>query len=633
MRRSFIALALMSALAGCAAPQLNQLHSEQLTRESRATLEKEPVTEINPVVMVDVAVLPVQAVKDESASWWLAGKRVKLLNDKRRVLNLNEVVRMFFEQGINITSSIPLDGYTYAGLGVQDMDAEMALSSILGAVGLDYELDDITHTVMIRPMATRSWKINLGDRKTSFSARSGNASAGAAAGGRATGTGDGALGSGSAIGGSGSIGGASADLGAPSGQSGAALSVSQSGGMAGSGGTGDSSGGDGASISNNDDFWASLRTELKERMEVMLPGVAATGTEPSMTQPGVTVPAPLPLSRMPGGPAASGASNGANGQVADFYTKKRVGTFAINPVTGYVTVQAPRWLLNDLDKYIKRIQSENSYRITFVGEMILVTTNDNNSEGLDISSFGRFANSRYGVAFSNNALGGVTVNFAEGGGVIPTIKTGGQSLSGTLLGIRSPLDGLQVFNAYLQNYGTVNIVQRPILVTSNGVPGHFSRTSRKYFVQYSQVAAAGTSGAATVGTQNQLIPFDFGTTLTINAHYDSEAQLIRAGIILDQVVQAGTQVVSQQVSNGTTTQSVGQEIPLPATFKYRGEVPLRDGDLIVIGGQSEDQNNSSDGGVTGLKNGPLGAAFGQKTSSKQAGTYYFALRVKLTKHE
>lgn len=613
--RLTLALVASTVLSGCTQLQLNQAKSTALTAQARATLLQSPEQEINPVRVLDRAVLPLQAVKDESGSWWLTSKRVRLVNDKRRPLSLTEVVRMFFEQGINISSSIPLDSYTYAGLGVQDMDAETALNSILGAVGLDYELDDIGRTVLIRPMAARSWKINLGDRKTSFSAQSGAlalSTPAAAGGGAQPGSGGAGMGLASAgNSGTGSAGSPGAGSAGDGGQSGAGSS----------GGGGDAGGS--ASIHSNDDFWASLKNELKDRMEVLLPGVASSAD--ALPNPaGPMVPAPLPLAR----PAASSSA----GQVADFYVKKRIGTFSVNPVTGYVTVQAPRWLLNDLDKYIRRIQEENSYRITFVGEMVLVTSNDNSSEGLDISSFGRFANSRYGVAVSNNALGGVTVNFADSGG-LSSISTGGQPVAGTLLGVRSALDGLQVFNAYLQNYGSVNIVQRPILVTSNGVPGHFSRTSRKYFVQYSQVAAAGTTGAAAVGTQNQLLPFDFGTTLTINAHYDSEAQLIRAGISLDQVVQAGTQVISQQVSSGNATQSVGQEIPLPATFKYRGEVPLRDGDLIVIGGQSEDQTNSSDGGVTGLKNGPLSGVFGQKSLSKQAGTYYFALRVKLSKHD
>ena len=618
--RLSIMAAAAAALTGCASQQLNQQPSEMLTAQSRKMLESTAGREVNAVHIVDKVVLPMVRIKDEGNRNWLAGKRVRLINDKRRPLNLAEVVKMFFDQGINIGSAIPLEGYTYAGLGVQDADAEVALRSILGAVGLDYELDEASRTVLIRPMASRSWKINLGDRKTSFMSNTG-----------------GELGTGSTnntqVQGQNTTTGSAAAAGqagntAVSGQAGNAQTSNQNTQISST----TTANGVGGTTSTSDDFWASLRAELKDRMEVLLPGVATTATEisgqfSSVGQPGAVVPAPAPLApAMTPGPLAA-----VNGQAVEFYAKKRIGTFSLNPVTGNVTVQGPRWLLNDLDRYIKQIQAEYSYRITFIGQMVLVTTNDSNSEGLDISAFGRFAQSRYGVAFSNNALGGVTVNF-PGSGVIPAISTGGQPVAGTLLGVRSPLDGLQVFNAYLQNYGTVNIIQRPILVTSKGVPGYFQRSSRKYFVNYTQQAAAGNSGSAAVASNNTLIPFDFGTTLTISANYDINADLVRANIILDQVVQAGTQTVPQQISSANGgTQQVNQDIPIPSTFKYRGEVPLRDGDLIIIGGQSEDETNTADGGVTGLKNTPLGAVFGQKNSTKGTGTYYFALRVKLSK--
>lgn len=618
-------MAVAVILAGCNTPQVNQEETDAMMQQSRARLEPAaPARDMNVVREVNKVVLPMVAIKEEVSRSWLSSKRIRLINDKRRPLNLAEVVKMFFDQGINISSQIPLEGYTYAGLGVQDADAETALRSILGAVGLDYELEDVGRTVLIRPMASRSWKINLGDRKTGFNSNTASGELG-----------DSGQGQGNAGGGNGLSGGSQGAMGQQSSSSNSGGQGSQSG-VNGSSNSAQGANGNGVSgggyTSTTDDFWASLKDELTQRLQVLLPGVATNAAEitagvPAL-QPGVVVPAPAPLNMQGSAPAMMGK----DGQAADFYAKKTIGTFAINPVTGYVTVQAPRWLLNDLDKYMKKIQLENSYRITFIGEMLLVRSTDNKSEGLDISAFGRFAQNRYGLAFSNNALGGVTVNFPEGGSRIPAISAGG-AVAGSLIGVTSALDGLQIFNAYLRNFGTVNIVQRPVVVTSNGVPGSFQRTSRKYFVQYSQTAASGGTGAAAVGTQNQLIPFDFGTTLTISSRYDSETDLVRANIILDQVVQSGTQVIPQQVSSGTGVQQVNQEVPLPSTFKYRGEVPLRDGDLIVIGGQSEDETDSSDGGVTGLKNSPVGALFGQKNATKTTGTYYFALRVKLTKTE
>lgn len=627
LRLTVLAVAL--ALAGCTTVQENQVQNETLSQQSRAKLEATaPARDVNLVREVNQAVLPMIPIKDEGRETWLSTKRVKLVNEKRRPLNLAEVVKMFFDQGINISSQIPLESYTYAGLGVHDADAETALRSILGAVGLDYELDDMARTVVIRPMASRSWKINLGDRKTGFNSNTASGELGGGQLGDSSGQGGAGASNGSGFGGQSQGANGQQSNNGGGGQNGQSGNSSQNGAQSG----GNSGGSAGGYTSTTDDFWASLKTELEQRMQVLLPGVAVNPSEivggPQFaSQPGVVVPAPAPLYPQP---IASAGNAGRDGQAADFYVKKTIGTFAINPVTGYVTVQAPRWLLNDLDKYIKKIQLENSYRITFVGEMLLVRSVDNKSEGLDISAFGRFANNRYGVPFSNNALGGVTVNF-PGGSLIPSIAAGTPAVAGTLIGVSSALDGLQIFNAYLQNFGTVNTVQRPIVVTSNGVPGSFQRTSRKYFVQYTQTAAAGNTGAAAVGTQNQLIPFDFGTTLTISSRYDSETNLVRANIILDQVVQSGTQVIPQQVSSGTGVQQVNQEVPLPSTFKYRGEVPLRDGDLIVIGGQSEDENDTSDGGITGLKNSAVGGLFGQKKATKTTGTYYFALRVKLTK--
>lgn len=621
MRRLTTVAALVAAIAmaGCVNEPLNKVATENLEVKSRSTLRGAgTLAATNRVTLVDQVVLPMVAVTENPKASWLATKRVRLVNERRRQLSLTEVVKMFFDQGINISSSIPLDGYTYAGLGVQDADAESALRSILGAVGLDFELDEMSRSVLIRPLATRSWKINLGDRRTSFNSNGQGNTQSLAGNGQAGQSNTATPSSGSAD----SVQSPSnANPGASSSNNITQASASTS--SVNSGGS--------ASITQVDDFWASLRTELNERMHVLLPGVSPTGSGDPYAGASGVLPLPSPIPNQVGN-AQPPSQVVSNPGAVDFYVKKKIGTFSINPVTGYVTVQAPRWLLNDLDKYISRIQAENNYLITFVGEMVLVTTNKNNSEGLDISSFASFANKRYGVAYSNNALGGVTLNFPSGGNV-PAISANGNAVANTLLGIRSPLDGLQIFNAYLENFGTVNVVQKPVVATSNGVPGYFSRTSRRYFVQYSQTAAAGNTGAATVGTQNQLIPFDFGTTLTILPRYDSEKDIVRADIILDQVVQSGTQSIPQQVSTGGTIQQVNQDIPLAAKFGYRGEVPLRDGDLIIIGGQTEDETNSSDGGVTGLKNTLAGAVFGQKSSTNTTGTYYFALRVSLSKRD
>jgi hypothetical protein len=73
-------------------------------------------------------------------------------------------------------------------------------------------------------------------------------------------------------------------------------------------------------------------------------------------------------------------------------------------------------------------------------------------------------------------------------------------------------------------------------------------------------------------------------------------------------------------------QSVTQSIPLPRELKLGGEVLLRDGDLIIVGGQTEDSLQTNENGVPG-PDGPIGGVLGTKRSTRSGGTYYFALKV------
>src|SRR5690606_32903544 len=93
----------------------------------------------------------------------------------------------------------------------------------------------------------------------------------------------------------------------------------------------------------------------------------------------------------------------------DLYIEKQVGNFSLNPETGAVTVQAPSWILRDLDAYLKGVQEKYNTEITFIGEVLLVTSTDQESEGVDLAGFASWAAGRYGAVISNNALGGITV--------------------------------------------------------------------------------------------------------------------------------------------------------------------------------------------------------------------------------
>jgi hypothetical protein len=533
------------------------------------------VTESGKVV---IPVVPAMNIDSTSPTAWLSNRRVRL--DLNKPLPLNEVIKMFWSQGINISTTLPVDSYTYGGLGVNNTDAETALKMVLSSVGLDYELDNIRKLVLIKPMASKTWYLNLGNRTSTYT--SGGAGAQPASGG-----------SGSSSGGS-------------------TMTVSGSTG-----------------ISSSDNFWVSLNTELTKRLTILVPNSSAKQTS-SLESLASPIPTPLSLNQpIPASITPTGTAPATQGgaSTAGLYTSKKVGEFSVNPETGAVTIQAPHWILDEMNTYLKRIQDMYNTDLTFYGELVLLTTDTGKSEGFDISSFGRYANSNYGFGIKNNSLGGVTVSVPETGFPVPIITAATTPISSTLIGITGLTNGLQVFNAYLSKHGTVQVLQNPILTTTSGVPVEFSKIVTEYFNSVSQQASTGNTGGAATATQNTLVAVDLGTVIKINPRFDVSTGLIRAQITLYQSLKSGTQVVNQSLSAGNTVQQVGVPIPTVTKLNYSGEALLQDGDMIIVGGQKDDSGSNDSDGVTGLKDSIVGGVFGKKGATTRSSTYYFALRV------
>lgn len=633
-------------LAGCTTPSAldgtTQLRKDAtLVAEARATAPA-VTSEATRVLETPGAYIPVVARKGVESPWLRS--QVVDIQVGNGPVPLSEVLRTLSRQGVTVTSELPLERYAYSGFSLNGIDAESALRAIVSSVGLDFQVDNVRRIVIVKPLSSRTWYLNIGNRRSTYA-------------------------SGTAGGGSGSSIGAAA---------GALPGSSATGSSGGAGGGSTSTQSTGAStISSADDFWASLRTELDSRMKVMLPEPPKPVQQPAATTLSMPLTLPPMIPPVPGtaGPAQAGAqaANGAApaaaapqqsaagqppalvpqpgmvaSQVAGVplqvapkpqtmsseglnYVSKKVGDYAVNPETGAVTVQAPHWVLSELDSYFKRVQEMYNTDIVFNGELVMLTTDAQRSEGLDISAFARFASSRYGLAFSNNALGGVTLSFPSGS-FVPSVAVGQAALAGPAVGLVSAADGLSLFNAYLTNLGRVTTLQKPVLTTTSGVPADFRRTVTRFFNSVSQQAASGGTGSAAVGTQNTLIAQDFGTILRVNPRIDVSTGLIRAQIELVQTSQTGTQNVSQAVSSGSTVQQINTPLPIVSKIIYSGEALLRDGDLIVMGGQTEDNESVNRDGITELMDNPMvGGVFGVSKRKAERNVFYFALRVAVSK--
>jgi len=586
------------------------------------------------VTVVKGAMLPVSEVSTAKSSTWLKSIVVSIDASGRTPMTLSQVVSQLAGKGLNVTSDLPLDSFTFSGT-VNSTDAESALRLILGSVGLDYQADDARRLVYIKPMASRTWYINLGNRQSSYSSNGTTTSNNDTAGGSSNNS-NGSSNNGSQSQQGGQFGASSSSSNSQNSASGNSGSNSQSGQSGGSSNGQQLSNGNTnyTGVSSADNFWQSLANELNRRLSVMVPSSRAqqarqmeSGLPPLPALPGVNGPTQAPF--MPTMPQVAALPTSTNGSSTELYVSKQVGTYALNPETGAITVQAPHWILNDLNQYMKRVQEMYNTELTFTGELVLVTSNRDDSEGFDIQSFAKFANGRYGAVVSNNGLGGVTVSF-PGSGLIPSVAAGAQTVSGGLLGIVSKLDGVQIFNAYLEDLGKVAVLQRPVLTTNSGVPGEFEKITPKYYNLVSQQAASAGTGSAVQATTNTLVQKDFGTQLRINPRYDFSTGLIRAQISMKNVIPAGSQTIPQTINTGSGSQTVLSTIPLDTRLNISGEALMRDGDLIIVGGQTEDSQQTSENGLP-TSGAPISGVFGRKNATTNRGTYYFALQVKVNR--
>ena len=333
-----------------------------------------------------------------------------------------------------------------------------------------------------------------------------------------------------------------------------------------------------------DEFWASLDEEIKKRLVMKVPSL--------------------------------------NGNSTSFYSDQVVGLHTINPETGAVTVQAPHWLMDDIAEYFERIKSQYNTIMNFEGKLLMVSTTEEQSEGLDIEAFASFADGKYQLGISNNVLGGITI----ADGAIQASQSGLNSLMGV-----KKIDGsnpLEMFIGWLESHGKVSQIQSPKISTTSGIPGEFSRFTRRYYNLVKQNAAAGDNGAA-VATDNELRSVKIGTLLRVNPRYDIETGLVRTQLSLNQSLLNGNQTESQVLTTSDgSIETVNIDIPLVTEIKIAGETLLRDGDLIIVGGQTERLGDEREGGITGYKDaGWFSGILGNTYRSNQVNKYYFVMSV------
>ena len=247
------ALVVAVALAGCTTPTgefstTTNRHEEQL-QAWQQQMDRQPESRVR---ITDVPGVGERINLERHR--WLKDKRVSLVLGKGQTgITGHTLAQMLRDQGIQVMSTLPLDGYKYNGFGVNQVDGETAIRLLFGPMGLDYEISDEGQYVVIMPNRARTFYVKLGERITEYQ-------------------------SGTMTGNIGSEGGGSGGS-SSSGTTGSEASLGVSTGL--DTGTG--------RVSINGDFWANLKEELSSMMKQCVPDAVAPSSIPTLANlPGLS---------------------------------------------------------------------------------------------------------------------------------------------------------------------------------------------------------------------------------------------------------------------------------------------------------------------------------------------------------
>lgn len=373
-------------------------------------------------------------------------------------------------------------------------------------------------------------------------------------------------------------------------------------------------------ITANNDFWVSLEDELDARCRILVPEY----DDPIFHESSSYMPDDLLVDSLQGG-GMDTYSYMDQGRVTrgeiDEIEEEYVCLTSINRNTGTVTVHGPRWVQDDMEEYFDRLNMTLNTRITIDAKIIMFATSMEESKGLDLSLFsGSLENS--GIAISNNVLGGVTLGATGNRAVISSTN----SLADAFIGGR--IDGAQLFLGWLESQGRVSIENEPTITTVSGVPTTFKRTSPVIYFRYNQETTMSDGGATAVSITTEEVERTVGSILNVNPTYDIDRNVVRAQMSVDQRYLTGFAEDVSILAAGNDIVEVPVRVPLIESIVLNGEMLLRDGETIIVGGQRFTTAEDASSGITNLReNRFFGGLFGRGEARNEVMTYYTVMTV------
>lgn len=607
LSRSALMFSAAFGLSACISLERTEL--DDITSQGEQKVERlaqQPNYRVTNKPYADKRPISTKAVKHQ----WLEDIKVGLSYDRKNSdgVPLEAVLDSLNQQGLPIVTTLPPERFSYQGFPIPSgTSAYTVLKILTEQLGVDFQIVDGPEFgdpyVRIIEMGSTTFRLNVPDVESAVQiiAGSGNSGQGGANQG-------------------GSGGGLGSNQGGAGGNSGGGLSGNSSGSGLG-GNQGGSSGGNGANGGNSgstsitllqSQFWTALEEQLEAMMRVQIPVPNQKTILLSDTSN------PMLLSQ-----AQARSAQSVSGPL---FQEVTVGTVVTNSQTGHVLIRAPKHIRDQIMLYLRDLHDELNTRIQIVGYVLSVTTEAEQSRGIDIAGFKRYSDEEFGVAYTNSILGNVTLDTSDIFSVVAD-----NALAPSILGIRKENGLFSAFNAYLDSVGNTNVVSDIYGNVQSGATYTLDLVSNNpRFTQQSN-SVAGEGGTTT--TQNTNITnTPTGTIVSITPKYDASSGTITSLINIKLILNKGERDEPEVFTSDGTIEIVNRSLPVTDELSLSTTTPHRVGEEILVGGLSQIEQEDAERGITKAKDTMLGGLFGNARRVEKKTKYFVLLTAYTTSY-
>lgn len=503
---------------------------------------------------------------------WLKSKKVSLnLNQKSGIVPIKEVLKQLTAEGVNISTTVPIDSYSYQGYPIaKGTDAYTALQILTEAVGLDFKVinNGVSRFVQIQEMGTTEYSLVVPDVKAAMEVVSGKKEG---------------------------------DESSSSNSEGEGESLANS-----------------TSVDNKvvyvNEFWDTLQKELEKQLTILVPDQNSISAAQSPV-----VPMAIASSQEFGYPMAAPSTSNFSG-----YKEVTVGKISINSVTGNITITAPKNIRDRVVNYLSKIDKAINTRIQANVRVISVNRSDSETAGIDIAAL-IDVGSDYGLMLGNDTLGNLVITDPSKGFNV----SASNALTSSLLGISKKDGTFSAFIDYMKSKGNTKSLSEVTTSVRSGRTVTMSRTSNEPRINSSSQNSTTDGGTTTGGTTNSITNTETGVTTTITPVYDQKRGVVHSLVSIKLILDAGETIQAEPLSTGNDIEIIERKLKNTDVIDLQTETLSKDGELIIAGGFTTQKVQESESGLKGLKDTIFGGLFGKARRDIEYTDYYIVVETRV----